>query len=133
MNAKNIFILSLLILLSFFLISINFIQSTLGPHGGIVKQAGKYNIEMKTNYPNMYTFLLDKNNKPMHNKGILCEIIYFLPNKTQINYQLNYFGAEGFLLESGALNYSSCRIIFNVFGKTLSADFKNENLIVQKK
>jgi hypothetical protein len=133
MKAKTIIIIAFLILLALFLISINFIQSPYGPHGGKVKEAGEYNIEMKNVYPNMYTVLLDKDYKPINNKGILCEIHFILPDNTKLNSQLKPFEEDGFTMELGGLNFSTCRVFFNVNGKSISAGFENENLIVQKK
>lgn len=132
MKTKFIIISILLILLALVLISQNFFQSSVGPHGGIVKPAGEYNIEMKNIYPNIYTFLLNKNNKPIINKKLSCEISFLLPNKTIINSQLKPFGKDGFMMELGGLNYSSCRIFFNVSGKSVSAEFESENPIVKK-
>lgn len=133
MRAKTIIIIVFLILLALFLISQNLLQPTSGPHGGKVKPAGEYHIEMKNVYPNIYTFLLDKKNKPIKNKGILCEINFILPNHTVINSQLKPFREDGFTMELGELNFSSCRVFFNVYGKSISAGFENENPIVQKK
>ena len=114
------------------LISLNYYQTSSGPHGGIVKPAGAYNIELKSTYPNLYTFLLDKNNKPMRNKGILCEIDFLLSDKTKINSQLTPYMADGFMMELGTFNYSTCKVLYNVYGKTISADFDNESAIVKK-
>lgn len=133
MRAKTIIIIVFLILLALFLISQNFFQSIIGPHGGKIKPAGEYNIEMKNVYPNIYTFLLDKKNKPIINKGILCEINFILPNHTVINSQLKPFREDGFTMELGEFNFSTCRVFFNVYGKSISAVFDNENPIVQKK
>lgn len=133
MKAKFIIITILLILLALLLVSKNFFQSPVGPHGGIVKPAGEYNIEMKNIYPNIYTFLLNKKNKPILNKKISCEISFLLPNNTIINTQLRPFAKDGFMMELGGLNYSSCRIFFNVSGKSISTEFESENPIVQEK
>ncbi len=132
MKAKFIIISILLILLALLLVSKNFFQSPVGPHGGIVKPAGEYNIEMKTIYPNIYTFLLNKNNKPIINKKLSCEISFLLPNNSIINSQLRPFGKDGFMMELGGLNYSTCRIFFNVQGKSVSAEFESENPIAEK-
>jgi hypothetical protein len=133
MKTKILITIFLLFSISIFLFSLNFFQSSIGPHGGIVKEADEYNIEMKNIYPNIYTFLLNKKNKPIVNKKISCEISFVLPNNTVINSQLKPFNEDGFVMESGGLNFSSCRIFFNVLGKTVSADFESENPIVEKK
>lgn len=132
MRAKTIIIIVFLILLALFLISINFFQSPFGPHGGRVKTAGEYNIEMKNVYPNIYTFLLDKDYKPIKNKEILCEIHFILPDNTKINSQLKPFEEDGFIMELGELNFSTCRVFFNVHGKSVSAGFENEKPIAKK-
>ena len=133
MKTKIVVTALLIFSLSLYLISLNLFQSSIGPHGGTVKLAGDYNIEMKSIYPNIYTFLLNKKNKPIINKKLSCEISFMLPNNTVINSQLKSFRDDGFIMELGGLNFSSCRVFFNVLGKSVSAEFESENPIVEKK
>lgn len=109
------------------------LQPTTGPHGGMLKQAENYNIEMKVVHPNLYTYLLDQKLKPISNKGVSCEVKLFFHDNTSIDATLKPFQEEGFIMESGITDYHSCRITFNLFGKKISTRFENENAIVQKK
>ena len=129
----KIVLIGLLVVIMVTLNSLRIFQPIVGPHGGIVKQAGAYSIEMKENYPDFYAYLFVNNFKPVSNKGITCQARFILPDNTNIDVLLKPFGEDGFTAESGAFKFYSCRIYFNVFGKTVSAQFENENPIVQKK
>ena len=122
----KIIIIIVLIILAALLISLKYLQPAYGPHQGIVKSGGEYNIEMKNSPQNFYTFLLDKKNNPISNKGISCEVRFVFADNTGVVKYLEPYGEDGFSLASGAPNFLSCRIYFNVLGKTISAKFENE-------
>ncbi|MGZ4118476.1 MAG: hypothetical protein ACXVPY_13385, partial [Bacteroidia bacterium] len=90
-----------------------------------------YYIEMKTTSTNLYAFLLNKQKKPMENRKISCETRFTLADGTDMKIPLKPFGKDGFTAESMNIKYSSCVIIFNVLGSSVSAKFENENLIVK--
>ena len=112
-------------------ISMNYFQTSIGPHDGTVKPAGDFNIEEKHIYPSLYTFLLDKKLKPINNKGISCEVKFILLDSTDINIPLKPYGNDGFVVETGSLKFKICRVYFNVFGKSVSAQFENEEAIAK--
>jgi hypothetical protein len=114
-------------------VSFNKFQSVVSPHGGRVKPAGEYNIEMKNVYPNLYTFLLDKNNKPISNKGIVCKAKFIFLDSTTLDIPLRPFEKDGFSGELNTLSFYSCRIYYDISGKSISANFETENQIVEKK
>jgi hypothetical protein len=133
MKTKHIFS-TLFVGIAIVFVSFNSYQSAIiGPHDGIVKEAGDYNIEIKNSEPTLYAYLLDKKLKPIANKGILCEARFLFSDSTNVNIHLKPYGNEGFSMESSALKYNSYRIYFNVNGKMVSAQFENESLIVEKK
>lgn len=103
-----------------------------GPHGGIVKPAQQYNIEVKTAYPSIYAYLLDDKKNPISNKKIECTISFLMPDNTNFDVQPKPYLEDGFVVESGSTVYHSCRVTFNVQGKSVSALFENQNVIVQK-
>ena len=134
----EIFRSKLLIVLFFiatstFLISLAFIQFELGPHGGNVKNAGPYNIELKNSYPEFYVFLLDKNNTPIKNHNISCEAKFIFADNKSYSSTLIPFGDDGFYGEVISSNYYLCKINFNVRGKSISTVFENDITIVRKK
>lgn len=104
-----------------------------GPHNGIVKPAGGYNIEMKNTYDYFFAYLLDKNQEPISNKGIQCEVRFILADTTSTILSLKPFEEDGFSAATQSIKFSSCRIYFKVKGKLISAQFENQNLIVEKK
>ncbi len=133
MKTKFIFSILLLLITSVF-VSFNSHQSAIvGPHDGIVKEAGDYNIEIKKIEPLLYAYLLDKKLNPISNKGISCEARFLFSDSTNFNIHLKPYGDEGFSMESNSLKYNSYRIYFTINGKLISAQFENESLIVEKK
>ena len=107
---------ALLILAILTLIGFVYSQPTVGPNGGTVKKAENYNIEMKHSYGNLYAYLLDKKLKPINNKGISCEVKFFLADNTDMDVVLKPQGDYSFFAETN-IQYQSCKITFNVFGK----------------
>lgn len=130
---KTKIILISLLILALILISLKVFQSSDGPHGGRVKQAEEYHIEMKNPGGSLHAFLLDRNQKPLSNKDITCRAKLFYPDNTSSEADMAPFGWDGFLIESIPRYYVSCRIVFNVSGKHISAEFENETLFVNKK
>jgi ABC-type cobalt transport system substrate-binding protein len=131
MRTKIILIILLLILAAM-LISLNYFQSSTGPHQGTVKKAGEYNIEVKNSYTNFYAYLLDKKSKPISNKGISCEVKFVFGDHTGISIPLIPYKDDGFTTEDVVPEFYSCSVNFNVMGKLISAKFENENTIAQK-
>lgn len=128
MNAKLILfglILSGIVLLY----SANKYQGTIGPHGGELKAAENFHIELKEAFPNLHCYLLDQKLLPVNNDGVLCEIRFFMPDETTVDLTLKPFLSDGFILESNAIVYNSCRVTFNISGKSVSAKFAKEHLI----
>lgn len=132
MKTKIIIISLILLLLSIILIALNYSQTVIGPHDGIVKPAGEYNIELNSTYPAFFAYLLDKKNKPISNSRIICEAEFLFPDSTKISAPLKPMGEDGFALDSDVHKFYSCKISFYVFGKMVSAQFENENAIVKK-
>ena len=104
----------------------------MGPHEGVVKPAGDYNIEVKNSFTNFYAYLLDKKNKPISNKGITCEVRFIFSDNTGISTSLIPYLEDGFTTEKMMPEFYSCRVYFNIQGKSVSAKFENKNTIVQK-
>jgi len=130
---KSKFCISLLIVIvaAIFVSPIIF-QSSYGPHGGLIKPAGNYQIEMKNPFGNLYAYLLDKKSRTIPNKGISCKARYYFPDSTTTEIDLKPLGEDGFVTET-TIRFYSCKITFNLFGKSVSAKFENETPIAQKK
>jgi len=134
MKARKIFILMLFFFIFFILYSYNKnIFKDIGPHGGRVKSAGSYNIEMKVASHNFQAFLLDNQLNPISNKGMTCEIRFFLCDSSTIDIDLKPFGDDAFMVESSLKGYYYYNVVFHVFGKQIKAKFEDENLIVLNK
>ena len=104
-----------------------------GPHKGVVEKAGNsYFIEFKYLNQEIHTYLLNKTYTCISNKGISCEIKFIYSDSTSYTQSLQPIGNEGFSTGFITSQFNSCRIIFNIAGKTVSAKFENQNPLVQK-
>lgn len=133
MKTKIIVFAVLLLVITTAFISTDKFQVTTGPHGGRLQQAEKFNIEANASFSEFYTYLLDKQLKPISNKGITCKIRFLFSDSTNIDVTLNPYQEDGFRIESSVSGYHSYRVIFNAFGENISAKFENQINIVQKK
>ena len=125
--------IGIILLTALILVAFNLTDNPVGPHGGTVKTAGIYNIEMKNSYPNLYAFLLDSRLRPISNKGITCEGKFNFADSSSSIIPFKPFWEDGFSMKLGSLRFNTCRINFNISGKIVSAQFENENLIANKK
>jgi len=104
-----------------------------GPHGGTVKQAESYRIEMKNIYPDFYAYLLNKSLESISNKNATCEARFFLNDNTTIDIPLQRFGEDAFKAKLTSMDYNSCRITFHLGKNSISAKFENESAIAEHK
>lgn len=124
-------------IIAYIILSLVFFSSTAqiqqGPHKGLVEKAGNsYFIEFKNLNQEIHAYLLDQTFKCVGNKDIFCEIRFLYADSTSYTKPLQPFGNEGFSSGLITSSYHSCRIIFNIAGKIVSAKFENQNPIVQK-
>jgi hypothetical protein len=131
---KKKLILSALFLLGITIvfISMNAFTTVTGPHGGRVQKAENFNIETKSSYPYFYAYLLTDQNKSIPNKGVACEVKFFLTDSTSLDFAFKPYQDDGFRVESTVTDYNAYRITFHAFGRNISSRFENENAIVRK-
>lgn len=130
---KTIAVFSVLVLGVIALLPTGLFQLAFGPHGGKVKKAENFNIEKIQSPENLYVFLLDSNSKPMANTGITGEVRFYFLDETTSDIPLIPFEKDGFVVKMNEDHYHACRISFIISGKSISAKFDNENLIVINK
>ena len=133
MKTKIIVFAVLLIVISTAFISMDKFQVATGPHGGRLQQAEKFSIETNTYNSEFYAYLLDKQYKPISNKGVTCKIRFLFPDTTNLDFTLMPYQEDGFRIESSITGYHSYRLTFNAFGESISAKFENQITLVQKK
>ncbi len=129
---KILFIL-ILLLATLTLIGLHFSQSPEGPHGGEVKQAGTYNIEVKTVSSYFFSYLLDSNAQPIGNKGISCNVRFIYSNHDDYTVSLTPYEGDGFFVKLVMPQYNLSQVSFIVKGNTIMAQFENESLIAKNK
>ena len=108
-------------------------KTTLGPHGGVVKQAEGFQIEMKNSLDGFQTFLLDASSKPISNKNVTCKVRIIFNDKSTVDYSLKPFGDDGFGCEANMRGVISSRITFNLAKKSISVLFQNESKLAGSK
>lgn len=124
--------LTLLILTTMFLLGLDKSQ-TPGPHGGVIKSADKYYIEMK-NIPDttFLSYLLDKKMNTMSNKSISGEVKLYFQDSTVVNMDLIPIEGDAFTAKI-LPGFYSCKITFDISGKEVSAKFDMRTQLVNTK
>src|ERR1700739_4231650 len=102
-----------------------------GPHGGIVKKADNYFIEMKCAENFLYTYLLNDRLKTVDATDLMCEVKFSFPDSTDIRSQLKPNNDDGFICPA-PIGFFSCKITFVAIGKSVSAEFLNPIQVVNK-
>lgn len=113
------------------LVALSSKQTGEGPHGGVVKEADNFKIEMKISFPFFYTYLLNSNSRPISNKKINCNVNLIFPDKSESHVLLRRFEEDGFFAELCDQPVVRYIISFNVNGQTISAQFYDANTIVK--
>ncbi len=131
MNSRN-FAIAIYATFALGLASLGIYTSLDGPHGGVVKDAGRYKIEMKSMPTHFSTYLLDHTTQPISNKGLTCKAKFIFADSTMVDADLIPFGADGFEAKSLVGYFQSCRITFMAKGEAISAVFENEGVMVKK-
>ncbi len=118
-----------------FLISLGGISLALtkqeSPHGGIIKDAEGYFIEMKSSGKNLSIYLLNKKYQSIGTKNVMGKAQFFLSDSTSIDIPLKRLNENAFTCVAPS-GYITCKVTFNVMGKSVSAKFPAQNLVVLK-
>lgn len=103
-----------------------------GPHGGRLKTVQNYKIEMLGSYRRVITYLFDKDLKPISNKGISGNILFFYTGNASLNIKLKPYEHNGFFAEVSAIDYFYCIVNLNIYGNTISSTFDNLSELAKK-
>lgn len=133
MKTEKMHTLAFPFLCLFVMTSLKLFQATDGPHGGIVKEAGDYNIEMRNQYDHFYVFLLDDNLIPINNSGLSCDVRFYYADSTSTQLNLIKYEEDGFRSLSTIPVFTACKIFFHIQGKIVSAKFDNSTYLVKDK
>lgn len=102
------------------------------PHGGEIKEIGKYKLEVVSNMmlkKDQLRFYLFKGNfKPLLNQEITGELIINKPDGTSINQSLQAKGDDFFVAQVDGVGVLSCTIKFLIKGKRVSKTFIQKGL-----
>jgi hypothetical protein len=118
----------LLLVAAVFTVSWNLLRQE-GPHGGVVKKAGTYFIEVTNSEIDFSAYLLNKKMKSITGEDIKAEAKFFLTDSTTLTLPLTRGPQEAYSCQMTA-NYYICKVMFNVSGQEVSAKFENPAQIV---
>lgn len=94
------------------------------PHGGTVKSAGDFHIEVSVKDGMVMAYLLDANEKAMKNKGVTGTAVIQMADGQTSTITLIPSGNEGFMYTlDKAKKYNKAIVTFTSGGKTASASF----------
>lgn len=94
------------------------------PHGGTVKSAGAFHIEVSVKDGMVMAYLLDANEKAMKNKGVTGTAVIQMADGKTSTITLTPSGKEGFMYTlDKAKKYNKAIVTFATGGKTASASF----------
>jgi hypothetical protein len=125
-----------LIILSFILLmagTASFAQFKFkAPHGGFLKKAGSYHIEMVQSESKLTFYLLDAKGKTLSNKSVKGSVLYEFFNKSKATSSLTNDKKNGFIVDiPKASVFTYCTVTLVVKGKNISAKFINDNVSEQ--
>jgi hypothetical protein len=103
-----------------------------GPHGGVVKKAGNYYIEMKNPENYFSVYLLDRKLKTIKDKVDLAEVRFFMSDSTTLDVKLTPSPGNAYATKS-IPGFVSCKITFKVSGNEISAMFENHAQVAELK
>ena len=107
-------------------------EQSVGPHKGIVQEAGSYHAELLNKDGKVTIYLLDGKAKSMSNKGITGTATFQFADKTSATVTLTPSGDDGFSVANNkASSFISCVVTFKVNGKTVSAKFGTEKSVTK--
>lgn len=101
------------------------------PSRGSIKEADGYYIEVKSAGNNLNVYLLNNKKEPLGTKNITGKVLFFFPDSTEIDINLKSFNENVFTCVAPP-GYYACKITFNVFGKSVSANFPTQSPVVMK-
>lgn len=94
------------------------------PHGGTVKSAGDFHIEVSVKDGMVMAYLLDGKEKAMKNKGVSATAVIQMADGQTSSITLIPSGNEGFMYTlDKAKKYNKAIVTFTTGGKTASASF----------
>ena len=120
---------SIIIALLLFALTTNAQQLGLGPHGGRLKIAGNYKIELLgcENYLEVYVFDIDT--EAVNNANIKGNIEFFYRDQATLSYPLVKYGMDGFTAKIPITTFFQCRVSLDINSEFIVTEkFDNECL-----
>jgi hypothetical protein len=103
-----------------------------GPHGGLLKNAENYKIEVINTFGCITAYLYDDTLIAIPNKFISGNIMFFFNNGVSLNNYLIPYGTDGFTVDVSNSNYYYYTIHFKVANKIINSRFENYSGLAKK-
>ncbi len=118
----------LIILIGFVLVTtaLSAQDSLRGPHEGVVKESGKYKIELVECNDYFEVFIYTDDMDVIHNYGNDGDVKYFYEGGTFKSFPLQYYGNDGFAAKVADGTFIYCRVSMEVLGTLVSLKFQNQ-------
>jgi hypothetical protein len=101
------------------------------PHGGSIKEADGYYIEVKSAGKNLNIYLLNNKKEPIGTKNITGKVLFFFRDSTDIDINLKAINENAFTCFAPP-GYYACKVTFNILGKSVSANFPTQSPVVMR-
>jgi hypothetical protein len=98
-----------------------------GPHGGVMKDAGNYHIELLVRDGKMTVYLLDEKANAISTSGITGTAILQFADQTSATVQLTSTKEAFEVKNEKSSQYTVAIISFKINGKSISAKFNNKS------
>lgn len=117
---KSIFLILTVFVLTAFLSAQTSIAA---PHGGSIKTADNYKVEMVDCYEYVEVYLYELDMCPVLNRGFSGQIDFYFPNNDCYSSKLYYYGVDAFTAEVTQHCYTGCSVNLHGVGVSIKAEF----------
>ena len=101
-------------------------QQERGPHGGRMKQSGRFKIELLGCTGHVEVYLLDNEGQAMSNYDIKGKVNFVFKNKTGPDIPLQAYGRDGFSANIPQSDFFNCIVTIEILSSPITATFECE-------
>ena len=105
-------------------------QKGFGPHGGRLKNAGNYKIELFGCDDHLEIYLFDRDTNAINNNGITGTVEFYFSGSATLVSTLIHYGVDGFTAKIPAMTFIYSKPILNI-NRTFIVTEKFDNECIQ--
>jgi hypothetical protein len=122
-------IIKIITLLTFCAQIVSAQQNGFGPHGGRLKTAGTYKIELFGCNDHIEVYLFDRDTNAISNNNVSGSVEFFYSGQATLNCPLVHYGMDGFTAKIPANTFLYSKPTFNMNNVIVTEKFENECLM----